>query len=786
MSKLISLLLVLCFASTLNAQYKVRIVVEEATAIKHDSVYIAGTFNKWDSNANANYRFRNTGIGEHSIVLNLPAGVHRYKLTRGNWLTVEKQPNGDEIPDHIINISKDTAIRMIVQSWRDEILKDKRYALSLNLTDSVRISLYTNMAFIFAFYPEWYNTDSALHYAGKALSSLQSFKASKDDEYSSQNDYLIPFIENQEITASLLHTLGNYTKSLELRLDNLRLAESIKNKFLILTTYRGIIADYTSMKDYKKVLYYARKMLPVIQTISFPEQINTMFLMVSNFAMAESYYNLSMLDSSLAYATKNYRSDSSWPYRINSAYVNNILGDIYTKKTEYIKALSHYRASLVYSLPAGSFHVASLSYKGISMLFQKNGNIDSSLFYAKLAMRTLQENLIDVKSWGENVNGYLVEITPLIAALYKAKNKPDSAYKYLQLSVDLRDTLYNTERIRQFQTLSFNESVKEQQQLQREQEMRQLYKTRIKIYGLIAGLIIVLIIALLLYRNNTQKQKVNLSLEQQKIKVEKTLEELKRTQAQLIQSEKMASLGELTAGIAHEIQNPLNFVNNFSEVNTELVEEMEEEIEKGNLDDVKTLAKAIKENEEKINHHGKRADAIVKGMLHHSRTSDGQKELTDINALTDEYLRLAYHGLRAKDKSFNALIETDFDLRISKINIIPQDIGRAILNLITNAFYAVNEKKKHEGENYEPTVLVSTKKLKDGVEISIKDNGNGIPQKVIDKIFQPFFTTKPTGQGTGLGLSLSYDIVKAHGGELRVETKDGEGATFIVEIPFNK
>jgi signal transduction histidine kinase len=417
------------------------------------------------------------------------------------------------------------------------------------------------------------------------------------------------------------------------------------------------------------------------------------------------------------------------------------------------------------------------------MLFQKNGNIDSALFYAKLAMKILQEKTIDVKSWGENISSYMVEITPLIAALYKANNQTDSAYKYLQLSVDLRDTLYNTERIRQFQTLSFNESAKEQQQLQKEQEMRQLYKTRIKIYGLIAGLIIVLIIALLLYKNNTQKQKVNLSLEQQKIKVEKTLEELKRTQAQLIQSEKMASLGELTAGIAHEIQNPLNFVNNFSEVNTELVEEMEEEIEKGNLDDVKTLAKAIKENEEKINHHGKRADAIVKGMLHHSRTSDGQKELTDINALTDEYLRLAYHGLRAKDKSFNALIETDFDLRISKINIIPQDIGRAILNLITNAFYAVNEKKKHEGENYEPTVLVSTKKLKDGVEISIKDNGNGIPQKVVDKIFQPFFTTKPTGQGTGLGLSLSYDIVKAHGGEITVETKEGEGAGFVIQLP---
>jgi signal transduction histidine kinase len=548
------------------------------------------------------------------------------------------------------------------------------------------------------------------------------------------------------------------------------------------------------MKDYKKVLYYARKMPPVIKTILSPQQVDTMFLMISNLAMAESYYNLSMLDSSLVYATKTYHSDSSWPYRINSAYANNMLGDIYTKKAEDIKALSHYRASLAYSLPASSFHIASASYKGISMLFKKNGNIDSALFYAKLAMRTLQENLVDVKSWGENISSYMVEITPLIAALYKANNQTDSAYKYLQLSVDLRDTLYNTERIRQFQTLSFNESAKEQQQLQKEQEMRQLFKTRIKIYGLIAGLLIVLSIAVILFRNNNQKQKINLSLKQQKIKVENTLEELKRTQAQLIQSEKMASLGELTAGIAHEIQNPLNFVNNFSEVNTELVEELDEEIDKGNWDGVKTIAKAIKENEGKINHHGKRADAIVKGMLHHSRSSDGQKELTDITALTDEYLRLAYHGLRAKDKSFNALIETDFDQRVGKINIVPQDIGRAILNLITNAFYTVNEKKKSPhplkgGMEYEPIVTVSTKRLGpplgDGgkIEISIKDNGNGIPEKVKEKIFQPFFTTKPTGQGTGLGLSLSYDIVKAHGGELKVETEEGKRSEFIIQLP---
>ncbi len=266
--------------------------------------------------------------------------------------------------------------------------------------------------------------------------------------------------------------------------------------------------------------------------------------------------------------------------------------------------------------------------------------------------------------------------------------------------------------------------------------------------------------------------------------VEHTLTELRSTQAQLIQSEKMASLGELTAGIAHEIQNPLNFVNNFAEVNNELLMEMKNEIGKGNFQEAKNIAIDLEQNMEKITHHGKRADAIVKGMLQHSRSSSGVKEPTDINKLADEYLRLAYHGLRAKDKSFNATMKTDYDETIRNINIIPQDIGRVILNLITNAFYVVNEKKTQQPDGYEPTVSISTKKMGDRVLISVKDNGNGIPQKVLDKIFQPFFTTKPTGQGTGLGLSLSYDIVKAHGGELKVETKESEGSVFIIQLPL--
>jgi signal transduction histidine kinase len=246
----------------------------------------------------------------------------------------------------------------------------------------------------------------------------------------------------------------------------------------------------------------------------------------------------------------------------------------------------------------------------------------------------------------------------------------------------------------------------------------------------------------------------------------------------------MASLGELTAGIAHEIQNPLNFVNNFSDVNAELIDEMQLEMDKGNLEDAKAISNDIRENELKINHHGKRADAIVKGMLLHSRSNSGVKEPTDINALAEEYLRLAYHGLRAKDKSFNATLKTDFDTSIGQINAIPQDLGRVVLNLINNAFYAVSEKKQLLDETYLPTVSISTKRLNGKIEIKVADNGNGIPQKVLDKIYQPFFTTKPSGQGTGLGLSMSYEIVtKGHGGELKVETKEGEGSVFAILLP---
>jgi two-component system, NtrC family, sensor kinase len=270
----------------------------------------------------------------------------------------------------------------------------------------------------------------------------------------------------------------------------------------------------------------------------------------------------------------------------------------------------------------------------------------------------------------------------------------------------------------------------------------------------------------------------------QKEELQHALSNLKNTQTQLIQSEKMASLGELTAGIAHEIQNPLNFVNNFAEVNVELIDELTSAFSQGNKNEVLSIAGDIRQNLEKITHHGRRADAIVKGMLQHSKTNSGQKEPTDINQLADEYLGLSFHGLRAKDKNFNAALKKNFDPSIKPLNIIPQDIGRVLLNIYNNAFYAVSEKKKLKIAGYEPTVTVTTRKIPGKVEIRIRDNGQGIPDKVLDKIFQPFFTTKPTGQGTGLGLSLSFDIItKGHGGTMTVDTQIGEYSEFIIQLP---
>ena len=413
-------------------------------------------------------------------------------------------------------------------------------------------------------------------------------------------------------------------------------------------------------------------------------------------------------------------------------------------------------------------------------VFLKKSMTDSAIYYASRGLKQANET---------GTIEYMRDNSESLADAYAFKNDFKNAYKYHLDFIKYRDSMLNSDIEKKAGFLQYKYDLEKKQSEISVLNQQKRNQKNFLISTLIVLLLIIITVVMLI-RNNRHKQKANKLLQQQKQLIEeqrdqtnKALADLQQTQKQLIHAEKMASLGELTAGIAHEIQNPLNFVNNFSEVNDELLKELNAEAGKGNLEEVKAIAKDIAFNSEKINHHGKRADGIVKGMLQHSRSSTGQKEPTDINALCDEYMRLAYHGLRAKDKSFNANTKTDFDDSIGKINIVPQDIGRVILNLINNAFYAVNEKQKQNIEGYEPTVSVSTRKIADKFLISVKDNGNGIPQKIVDKIFQPFFTTKPTGQGTGLGLSLSYDIVKAHGGEIKMNTNENNGTEFIIELP---
>jgi two-component system NtrC family sensor kinase len=368
--------------------------------------------------------------------------------------------------------------------------------------------------------------------------------------------------------------------------------------------------------------------------------------------------------------------------------------------------------------------------------------------------------------------GLITKYQKELFMLYGKENNFTEGWKYAEFYIRLKDNL--VAKSNSFNMASYENEQRETEQnkkliaLQQERAIQEatIKQRNIILWISFGALLLISIVGIFLNRQLTINKKV--------------LESLRKTQRQLIFSEKMASLGELTAGIAHEIQNPLNFVNNFSEVNNELIEEMNNE---SDVSEIKTIANDIKQNNEKISFHGKRADAIVKGMLQHSRASTGKKEQTDINALAEEYLRLSYHGMRAKDKSFNAEIKTDFDESIGKINVVPQDIGRVLLNLFNNAFYAVSEKKKVAGDEYEAVVSVRTKRIDDKVEIRVKDNGIGIAQKIVDKIFQPFFTTKPTRQGTGLGLSLSYDIVKAHGGEIQVQSKENQGTEFTVVLP---
>lgn len=584
------------------------------------------------------------------------------------------------------------------------------------------------------------------------------------------------------ITSTMANGFANqerYALALEYFLKSLEALDKNEDLEIRAETYETMGVAYENMGMQSKASESYRKHLSVIQTLNDSSALYLAYdIMVSPLIALKKY------DEARKYMTLALHDTISENKVYLLARYHDAEGQILRDQEKYDEAIVYFKkafAEFIQNTNFSSRWGAPFMPLYISRCYLKLGKYKEALDYAYQCIE-LEKKLPTVRT---SMNS---DVTLLLSEIYEHLGNSQKAFEYLKEHQKIK---YESERLDEVNRIA---DVETRALIDKSQgEIEQLEKDRIErdqqnriqrlwIFSMSGAFLSALVLAFVLYQNNKNKQLANALLSEQKEEIQSTLDRLEATQSQLIQSEKMASLGELTAGIAHEIQNPLNFVNNFSEVNNELIDEMEQELEKGNLNGVKTIAKDIKENQGKINHHGKRADSIVKGMLQHTRLSSGQKERTNINALADEYLRLAFHGFRAKDKSFNVATKTDFDQAVGEVNVVPQDIGRVILNLITNAFYALSEKKKQSSSEYEPTVTVRTKRRDDHILISVIDNGNGISPKVLDKIFQPFFTTKPTGQGTGLGLSLSYDIVKAHGGEIRVETKEGQGSEFVVSI----
>ncbi len=579
------------------------------------------------------------------------------------------------------------------------------------------------------------SVDSSIFYGEKALSLSRTIK--------------YPFGEANALIIlgfNYSQALNNPGTALQLALKAYRVADKagvISSKAWAL---ERIGIAYRELQEYDKAFQNFNQSIGLFKSLN-----DSMMVVTVQQQKARTFFEMNQLDSGIYYAKLIF--EKTVEYKIPWLYIDhlNLLSYAYEKQGNAAEAIQ-----LIRDIPRTS------TYFRIANIFYAQNNIDSAKIYAQKALesaRTLKTK---------------VDAAHLLSKIYEQIDIGKSL-EYQRMVISNQDSLINLNKSFALKNLlSFNE-----QELQYELETANiLYWNKIKLYATLLGLGLIIIVVTILYRNNRKIQQANSALQS-------TLQKLQSTQSQLIQSEKMASLGELTAGIAHEIQNPLNFVNNFSEVSNELMEEMKGELDKGDINEAKLIATDIQQNLSKITHHGKRADSIVKGMLQHSRKSNGQKELTDINAICDEYLRLSYHGLRAKDSSFTASFETLIDPSIVPIYIIPQDMGRVLLNLINNAFYAVNEKARNGIENYTPKVIVKAQKQGDRVKIMVEDNGMGIPMHSIDKIFQPFFTTKPTGQGTGLGLSLSYDIVKAHGGSLSVESEVGKGTVFTIMIPIS-
>ncbi|ARK12640.1 tetratricopeptide repeat protein [Fibrella sp. ES10-3-2-2] len=566
---------------------------------------------------------------------------------------------------------------------------------------------------------------------------------------------------------------GNYAKALDAHLKSIQVAQAIDDKDALARTYNNIGVLYSERKDSRKAIEYFQK------TRALADQLgNTDLSRIALSNIGSDYALLNQLDSALAYTRTAY--DLTRKQKADDIQIELInLGNIYKRMGRYPLALSFYQKSIATSVSMKDDRTLSQTYVEMAEVFQKLNRADSAILYAGRSLRLAQTANIPVN---------VLQAGKLLSELTERSN-PEQALASFKLAATAKDSLESAEKVRNFQNIEFNEKMRQQDIDQAEAA----YRGKITTYILLGLISVFVTIALLLYRTNRSKQRANVQLQRQRDeisiqrhKAEDALSQLTATQAQLIQKEKLASLGELTAGIAHEIQNPLNFVNNFSEICSELVDELKTDIEEGRTGELLALATDLSLNLSKITHHGKRAEAIVKGMLAHSRHATGEKAPTNLNTLANEYLTIAYQGQLAKDKDVYCKLVTHFAPGLNKIDMVGPDIGRVLLNLYTNAVYAVQERAKRTQSDagYEPTITVSTLARNGMVELRMADNGSGIPDGVLQKIFQPFFTTKPTGEGTGLGLSLSYDIItKGHGGEMTVTSREGEGTEFVIRLP---
>jgi len=637
--------------------------------------------------------------------------------------------------------------------------------LARSLPDTSRVNVLMAISQHFFGMPPAYNPDSATHYGKEALTLSQKIGYTRGEARA----YLH--------LGGVRYEIGDYVTALEYSQKSLQRYESLNDTLGIIRSLRLFSSIYYFRSDYRKELANYLTIAQLARQIKDEDQLAYTLLNISLTYTRPTVVNL---DSAEYYANEVLRMKT-----VSDADRAEILAI----KAEVYKQRKAYRSAANYLLQAlRAFerldNQTSLYYNRLSLgeVYQKLNRLDSALYVTRLAYQQYPASADSLNMKKEA--GYQ------LGTIYQTLKQYEPAARYFQLAYQAQQAIDEKGEKQKFLDLEYQEK---QRQLEL-QAAKAEYDSRIRLYALLGGLLLVSAVSIILYRNNRQQQRANGLLQQQRDEInqqhdqlQQSMEKLRATQAQLIQQEKLASLGELTAGIAHEIQNTLNFVNNFSEVSAELVEEIQDERQKTKeaRDEAleEELLADLKENLNKIRHHGKRAESIVKGMLDHSRASSGEKRPTDLNALADEYLRLSYHGVRAKDKSFNVTLNTSFR-ELPPLTVAPQELGRVLLNLYNNAFYALQEKQKQAGQGFQPQVWVGTEIIDGKVQIQVKDNGTGIPTEILNKIYQPFFTTKPTGQGTGLGLSLSYDIVtKGHNGEMQVQSQPGEGTEFLIRLP---